>query len=274
MENEPGDVGSVSGVVDTGELSEEKLVDQLVSSEETEETTEETEEEETTEEETEENESTEEEEKEPKSKEDEDEPETQEVHGVNFKDLKAKYPNLFKDFPSLKPAFFLGRDVSKLFPSLDDAKEAHFKSQQFDNMEAELMEGQSQNLLKAVASLNTDSAVKLARNFLPTVMGLSKDLYFEITSPVVEDALRAAYAQGVKLGNENLKNAAEHLSKLFFEDAERVTKGREQPKEDPERQKLTQEKRQFFAERHNLFRSEIDNSVGTSLRTEVSKGLE
>src|SRR5437763_300329 len=58
-----------------------------------------------------------------------EEEEEEEEHGIvgrpTFKDIKAKYPNLFKDFPDLRDMVFRERDYSELFPTVEDAKEAH-----------------------------------------------------------------------------------------------------------------------------------------------------
>src|SRR5271169_344060 len=41
-----------------------------------------------------------------------------------FKEINAKFPTLFKDFPGLKHAFFKEREYSALFPTVEDAKVA------------------------------------------------------------------------------------------------------------------------------------------------------
>src|SRR3990167_9176528 len=74
------------------------------------------------------------EEKEPETEEKE-EPEKEEeperldlVAPVRKKEILAKYPTIFKDFPYLEVAYFRDRQFSEIFPTVDDAKEAQEKA--------------------------------------------------------------------------------------------------------------------------------------------------
>src|SRR5438876_293580 len=81
---------------------------------------------------------------------------------------------------------------------------------------------------------------------------VNNDLYLEATAPLFVDILQLTYNDAVRAGNENLKNAAEHVAKYIFNDNRFATgevklpekkKEEERPSEiEKERQALLQER--------------------------------
>jgi len=69
-----------------------------------------------------------EEEKKEEAKEEEEEEEEEELElgprRPSFKEIKEKYPDFFKTFPELREAFFRESEYTKIFPTVEDAKEA------------------------------------------------------------------------------------------------------------------------------------------------------
>src|SRR5439155_10821415 len=98
----------------------------------------------------------------------------EEEHGIvgrpSFKDIKAKYPNLFKDFPDLREMFFREQGYSELFPTVEDAKEAHENSANYSFLR-ELVEGgtteNTEEFLGAVKDI--DKLQSFAYSFLPAL---------------------------------------------------------------------------------------------------------
>ena len=84
-----------------------------------------------------------EEELERKAKPDEDEDLEDLVTPARRKDILAKYPALFKDFPYLEKAYYRDQQFTELLPTIADAKAAVEKAEILDRTEQLVMSGDS-----------------------------------------------------------------------------------------------------------------------------------
>jgi hypothetical protein len=195
---------------------------------------------------------------------------------LRFKDITAKYPNLFKDFPHLRHVFFQREEYAGLFPTVEDAREAAQKAESYSYLEADLLQGNPQNLLASVAQVNPQAFRQIVEQFLPTVYGMSKDTFYEVTQPILTNALRAAFNEGSSNGDKNLALAAQYINRYLFgktdiDETRPVTRER-QP--DPERQKFEEERQQFVESRKNDFTLDVQKSTRDELVKLVSAGLD
>ena len=211
--------------------------------------------------------------------------EEEEEHGVvgrpSFKDIKAKYPNLFKDFPDLREMFFREQGYSELFPTVEDAKEAYENSENYGFLR-ELVEGgtpeNTEEFLGAVKDI--DKLQSFAYSFLPALQKVDQESYFKITLPIVDNVLKHAFLEGRKVGNKNLELAAQHLSQFIFGDASYASGGKsaEQPKarvseNDDGRKEFEKEKREFFNQRTQEFGADVISTCESQLRSHISSQL-
>src|SRR5216684_2162863 len=89
-----------------------------------------------------------------------------------IKEINAKYPEFFKDFPDLRHAFFREQEFSQIFPTIDDAKEAAENLESFSNLEEFVLSGTSDGLksfLEAAEEGKKGSLQNIVANFLPTL---------------------------------------------------------------------------------------------------------
>ena len=70
-----------------------------------------------------------------------------ELSRVSYKEVKEKFPSFFKDFPSLKHAFFREQQFTELFPTLEDAKKAIEDQQQFQEITEAVIEGDANKFI-------------------------------------------------------------------------------------------------------------------------------
>src|SRR6187399_1594582 len=54
---------------------------------------------------------------------------------VRRREILAKYPKLFKDFPYLEKAYYREQQFTEVYPTIQDARAAHEKSQILDRVE-------------------------------------------------------------------------------------------------------------------------------------------
>lgn len=134
-----------------------------------------------------------------------------------IKDITKKYPNLFKDFPALRSAFFLTPKFLEVFPDPESAQEASNKALEYDSLENSLVgQGDPSVLLKTLAQNNPKALTKIVENFGATLYSIDKDSYNKLATPIIEDLLYYASQDGTKQGNKNLTLAARHLANYVF----------------------------------------------------------
>jgi hypothetical protein len=138
--------------------------------------------------------------------------------------LKA-FPELFKKFPSIEKAIYRENEYAKVFPSLDDAKDAAEKVETLKQVESELLDGNLENLLGRLKSTDQKAFGKITKNYLNTLRSVDKDAYIGILSGTLKNVLNDVFQNGKKLddgedGNEGrqLTIAARLLHKYFFND--------------------------------------------------------
>src|SRR5262245_60605887 len=68
---------------------------------------------------------------------------------VRRKEILAKYPKLFKDFPYLEKAYYREQQFTELLPTIADAKLAVEKAQILDRTEQQVMSGDIIGVLSA-----------------------------------------------------------------------------------------------------------------------------
>jgi hypothetical protein len=172
------------------------------------------------------------EDEEPESEPDEEleEPETEEEEieiphdRPTPKDVKAKFPSFFKDFPELKEAFYREIEFTKIFPTVEDAREAIEDNQAFRALQDSAFAGNPEPILTAIQKADKDAYVRFARQFIPALYKLDKDLYSDAVNPLFERLIQHAYKEGERHNNDNLKNAALVISQLLFDD-DSIAKG-------------------------------------------------
>lgn len=149
--------------------------------------------------------------------EDETPEETPQYARPPIKAIKAKYPDLFKDFPQLKTAFFSYPQYAELFADVDSAREAVAKAQEYDTLEATLVgQGDAKTLLSTLSENNPKALKKMLGGFSDALKDIDSDSYLQLANPIIEELLYHASAHGVKVGNKNLQLAARHIANFVF----------------------------------------------------------
>jgi hypothetical protein len=216
-------VANTDADVPVDEVVEETEETETETSDETEET-DETKEEETEEE-------TEEEDKDDKKvktkKKDEEEKEEDPFDGhrytrPRYKDIVTKYPKLFNDFPQLKVAFFRERDLTKLYPTLDDAQTAYDKAEMYESASAAILSGNADDFIDLMTrSKNEDVLKSFSATFLPAIYKADKDGFNEhFVTPIISRLVASMKANGKKFDNDTLVDAAKIISKFVFDSEE------------------------------------------------------
>jgi hypothetical protein len=183
-------------------------------------------------------------------------------------------PDLLKKVPELRGVIFRDHEYGKLFPTVEDAKEAAGKLGVMDQFEASLMQGQSRLVLSTLAQTDPGAYAKFAESFLPTLFQGDRRTYVKVTLPLVKNILRSAIVDGSKIGGEfgkNLTNAGKVISKHLFDSYEVPEDAK--PSQNQEQTKFEQERRNFYAARYQEFDSSTKLAAIEKFRTDVESSL-
>lgn len=197
----------------------------------------------------------------------------------SFGAIKQKYPEIFKEFPELREALYRETELTNVFPTVDQAVEALEKSESFEQLEDDLAGGNMENLLNTVSEISKDSFKDLAVTFLPHVAKKDKDLYVELTSPILDRFLKALYRYGTDRNDDNIKHAAEHAALFAFNDADYATGKKEIPfvkKEAKTPRELELEKREneFLNARHEEASDRADTNIKRVMIAKIEENLD
>jgi hypothetical protein len=190
-----------------------------------------------------------------------------------YQELKKADPEIFKKVPGLKDIFFREQKFSETFASVEEAVTAAKKADDFDIIEASLMQGDPSLVLRELAANSPESVPQLVDNFLPTLQRMSKDLYVRATMPVLQDLIRMTYNDGKRLNDKNLMYAAGHIAKHVFGEA-RIPEPRIQSTgPHPAEVQLREERSRHFNERYGSFNQELASESYTRLERIADRGI-
>lgn len=244
------DEGGVSGAAtsvgkDLAELNDESQPE----TEETEETEEIEEEEPTVEAE------------EPEEEEEEPVAELHPFERPSLKTINEAYPDFFKKFPSMRDMYFREAEYSKLFPTVDDAKEANDNNTAYQNIREDIFNGTGEKFLNAIKTQNPKSLEKFSRGILGTLVKVDQNSFWAAANPLIEDISRSMFKKGTAEGNENLANSAKYLAHYFFGDAD-IAEGKKTtvPREEPESD-VSKERKEWEDSKQSEFRGGIEKDL-------------
>jgi hypothetical protein len=219
----------------------------------------------------------EEEEEEGKGKKAKESDEQDEYGRPTVKSIKSKYPNLFKEFPYLKTAFFEHSKYAEVFSDPDSAVDAANKAREFDALEATLVsQGDPSLLVKTLSENNPKALKKVVENFAEAVREVDSDLFVQLGTPIIEELIYHASNHGTKTGNKNLVLAARHLANYVFANGGEIPdiskrKGSKKEEKSESEKQLEVERAEFSKREFNRAAEEIEGSLDEELRAVIGK---
>lgn len=190
------------------------------------------------------------------------------------KEILAKYPNVFKDFPYLEKAYYREREYTEILPTLEDAKEAVGKANQFDEFSGKLLEGNIENVFKAVEEGDKDAFGKIVDDLLPALRRVNKDAFAHVTGSLIKQAVGSMYGEGDRIQNEDLKNAAVILHQFFFGSSEFKPHGKFGPDSPNKDNSVSEERAKFQQERFEAAYEDISTRSSNVVKSTISQHID
>jgi hypothetical protein len=194
-----------------------------------------------------------------------------------YRQLVGKYPKIFKDFPGLRQTFFRERDYSKLYPTVEDARESYEQLNRLKAGEQRISQADPGDFIELLGEYDVNKQRKFIHDFLPALFTKSKPAFQAVTEPVIKHMIRSAFNDAKRNGNNNLMNSALNVHEWMFGDDKVDDPPKSapapEPRNDPEKERLQRENQEILRGQHQNFVDSILVDSSKRITTIVGKNL-
>ena len=197
---------------------------------------------------------------------------------VPKKVILKEYPDLFKKFPHLETAYYRDKQYSEIFPTVEDAKEASEKSENLDKFTADLMQGNTEVVLRTIKTADEEAFNTVADNYLSTLFKVDERAYYHVTKNLISEVVKGLASRAKEKDGEEadkLINAAITINELVFGTKEYVPSSKLSKKIDsPEADKIKKEREDFNRERLTIAQTDLSNRIDGSIRRTIDNNID
>lgn len=199
------------------------------------------------------------------------------VTPVRRREILAKYPQLFKDFPYLEKAYYREQQFTELLPTIDDAKAAVAAKTTLDNYERDIMSGNTETMLRSVKETDPNAFNKIADNYLQSLARVDEKAYHHVLSNVSKYTIMAMVKEAQSSQNDVLRAAAQVLNQFVFGSSD-FQPPQNLTKEDTGRReaedKVAQREKQWTQQRFESTRTDLNTRVNNTLRNTIEAHID
>lgn len=193
------------------------------------------------------------------------------------KEVLAKYPKFFEEFPFFEKMMFRDRWYSENFGSMDDAKGLLERVEQFDEIEQKLFTGDISHVLLAVKESDSKAYDKIVDNYINFLENNDKDAFNDVANTLVKRVIMGMVQKSKSKEDKDLYVAADILHEFFFDKPLKefeAPKNRVVEEKTSESKKLEEERQSFMKERFDLARGELSTKIDNVLRSTIEKYID
>jgi hypothetical protein len=194
---------------------------------------------------------------------------------VRRKEILAKYPQLFKDFPYLEKAYYREQQFTEIYPTIQDARISAEKANILDQAERQVMNGDITMFLQAAKAEDQNAFNKIADNYLPTLRKVDQQAYYHVLGNVIKDTIITMVREGRQLGDQGapLTAAANVLNQFIFGSQQFTPPNRLSKQVNPQvaqaQQEIQQHKQQQVMNTFTNVRDDLQNKADNTLRATI-----
>lgn len=194
---------------------------------------------------------------------------------VRRKEILAKYPNIFKDFPYLEKAYYREQQFTEIVPTIEDARVAVQKAEVLDNFEREILSGNLQAVLDAAKTEDVNSFNKIVDNYLPSLQKVDERAFHHVIGGIIKNTISLMVTEGRRMGENGqpLLGAAEILNQYVFGTSQFVPHKplSQQPteKDDKRQEELNKREQQIIENQIKSTQTDLQSKVDNTLRATI-----
>lgn len=189
------------------------------------------------------------------------------------KKILAKYPELFKEFKFLETAMFRSKAYSEVFPTVDDAKEALSKSEQFDDLQSTLDSGDTSVVLKNLKESNPEQFTKVVDNYLENLRKVDNQAFLHVQGNILKQGINGLAIWAQKEQNQEAWDAAILLNQLVFQTKE-LTNPSSYGQTSPEKDEVSSEREKLAQETLNTRQGFVNESIDKRTRSLIDMNID
>ena len=199
---------------------------------------------------------------------------------VRRKEILAKYPKLFKDFPYLEKAYYREQQFTEVFPTIGDAKISAEKARILDTVENRVMNGDISTVLQAAKEESQEAFYKIADNYLPALRHVDQQAYYHVLGNVIKDTIITMVKEGRALGEQgaHLQAAANVLNQFVFgsqtfQPPQTLSK-QVRPEDKTREQQIQYEDQQRFRGQFEATRDDLQTKADNVLKSTINHNID
>lgn len=195
---------------------------------------------------------------------------------VRRKEILAKYPKLFKEFPYLEKAYYREQQFTEIVPTIQEARQAVQKAESLDQFENYIKSGKTEAILKVVKNNDPEAFNRLADDYLGTLARVDKDAYHHVLGNVVKETISSMVQEGRASNNEDLKRAAQILHQFVFGSSEWKPPGKlaSEVRADPKEEEFNKKQQEFSRQQYQTAQDDLNQKVDNVLKNTIKKFLD
>lgn len=199
---------------------------------------------------------------------------------VRRREILAKYPKLFKDFPYLEKAYYRDQQFTETFPTVEDAKVAAQKATTLDQFEREIMSGEIGTVLEAVKEEDREAFNRVVDNYLPTLQRVDQGAYYHVLGNVIKNTIITMVREGKSLGEQGqpLLGAANILNQFVFGsntfDPPRTLAKPVDSSEEAKKNELVEKERALVMRQFESVRDDLQQRADNVLRATIDGNID
>jgi len=199
---------------------------------------------------------------------------------VRRKEILAKYPKLFKDFPYLEKAYYREQQFTETFPTVQDARVAANKARVLDAVDQQIMNGDISTVLEAAKTEDQEAFNRIADNYLPALRRVDQQAYYHVVGNLLKDTIITMVKESRALGEQGapLQAAANILNQFVFGSQNftpPTTLSRQvDPREQSRAQQIQYEDQQRFMGQFENVKDDLQTRADNVLRSTISQHID
>ena len=196
---------------------------------------------------------------------------------VRRKEILKVYPDLFKKFPYLERAYYREQQFTEMFPTIEDARQSLEKVESFNNIEKELLSGNTTNILKALKEEDNDAFYKLVDNYLPVLADVDEKAYHHVIGNTIRHTIISMLEEAKTSGSQELNEAAVILNQFAFGSSTFTRPGnlsKSESKDTKEEDRISEREKQFNQKQFESSKNDLNTRVNNVIRSTIESHID
>ena len=199
---------------------------------------------------------------------------------VRRREILAKYPKLFKDFPYLEKAYYREQQFTELLPTIQDAKLAVEKARILDVHDRNMMNGDITSVLSAVKEESQEAFYKVADNYLPALKHVDPAAYYNVMGNVIKDTIITMVREARQLGDQGtpLQAAANILNQFVFgtnqPQVPTPLSRQQRPEDNTREQEVRRKEQELVTKQFESARDDLQTRSDNTLKATIARNID